>query len=514
MLTRRVRRGSWMTGPLERATTLQPGTAAPPRALLFAAAALFAVALAGAGVASSRGALLGLGGLAGLVGLGAIARFAPQRACDSLLLLLVGLTPIPVDAFLGFQEHTGGWPGLRISVSDVSLYLLAVVAGIGALLGRLENAIPRRVLVWMALLLVQYFVSGLLAPDRRLAFFEFASAAHAFLIALIVAPLFRRDLVGWVFALVALQMILHGSLAVAQSATGRPIGAGWLGGSAEILQEVLRTGATRLRPSGLFVHPILYANSLVITLPLMIAGLTIGRGLAVRTLCAIALPIGIVGLVLTLSRGAWISNLVAISVLGVLVLRCRLVSARQIRAIAVVSLVIGVLLGAFFGPRVYERLTRSEAGNLQVRFDLNRIALRMAAENPLFGTGLNNFVETMAPYDPKNVEAYFPAPVHNLYLLEAAEAGVPALLLWLGLFASILLMGLHHLPRMHDATLQWLVAGLVAGLVGILVTQLADFSHRLEPLRSMVWLNVGLLFGALHANRARRLVARQEERAR
>ena len=86
-----------MAGPLERATTLEPGSQAPSRGLLFAAAAVFAVALAGAGVASSRGALLGLGALAGLVGLGAIVRFAPQRACDCLLLFLVGLTAIPAD---------------------------------------------------------------------------------------------------------------------------------------------------------------------------------------------------------------------------------------------------------------------------------------------------------------------------------------------------------------------------------------------------------------------------------
>ncbi len=502
-----------MLGPQNRATT-PSDPVAPPRALLLAGAALFAVTLAGAGIASSRGVLLGLAGLAGLVGLGAIARFAPQRACDSLLILLVALTPISVDAYLGFQQHTGGWPGIRISVSDVCLYLLVAVAAIGAFLGRVENAIPRRTLAWMLLLLAQYFVSGLLAPDRRLAFFEFSGTVHAFLIALVVAPLFRRELLGWVFALIALQMILQGSLAVAQSVTGRPIGAAWLGGSSAILQEVLRTGAMRVRPSGLFVHPILYANSLVITLPLMIAGLMIWRGHAVRTLCAVALPIGCVGLALTLSRGAWISNLVALGVLGVLVQRCRLMSARQLRAVAIASLAIGVLLGACFGPRVYERLTRSEEGNVQVRFELNRIALRMAAGNPLFGVGLNNFVETMEPYDAKNVEKYFPAPVHNLYLLEAAEAGVPALLLWLALFASILRMGVRHLPRMHDSTLQWVVAALVAGLVGILITQLADFSHRLEPLRSMVWLNIGLLFGALHVNRGKRSAARQREKPR
>lgn len=505
------RDGSPMTGPPERAWTTSPGPA--PRALLLVAAALFAILLVAAGSASSRNAALTLGGLGGLVGLLGIVRFAPERTGDSLLLLFIALLAIPVDAYLGYQEHTGGWPGLRVSAADVCLYLLVAAVGLGALLGRVENAIPGRVLAWMGLLLAQYVVSALLAPDRKLGFFEVASTAHAFLIAWIVAALFRRELAGWVFALIALQMVVHSGFAVAQGLTGRPIGSSWLGGNAELLHEVLQTGTTRLRPAGLFAHPIVYATSLVITLPIVTAGLTIGRGLALRTLCAVALVLGTVGLVLTLSRGAWISNLGAISVLGLLALRCRLVDARRIRAIVTVWLAIGLVLGALFGPRVYERMTRSEAGNVKVRFDLNSIALRMTGSNPFFGAGLNNFVETMAPFDPKGVKSYFPAPAHNLYLLEAAEAGVPALLLWLGLFGSILLMGFHHLPRMHDPLLQWLVAAIVAGLVGLLVSQLADFSHRLEPLRSMVWLNVGLLFGALQANRERRLAAQHAERA-
>jgi hypothetical protein len=31
-------------------------------------------------------------------------------------------------------------------------------------------------------------------------------------------------------------------------------------------------------------------------------------------------------------------------------------------------------------------------------------------------------------------------------------------------------------------------------MTGFLVSQLADFSHRLEPLRSVIWMNLGLLF--------------------
>ncbi len=493
-----------MAGTPQQAGAVGPGATGALLAVVMAAAALFAVLLTAAGVSSSRTALLALAGVGGLVGLGAIVRFAPQRACDSLLLLFVALVAIPVDAYPGYREHTGGWPGLRISASDVCLYLLLGLAVLGALLGRVDNAIPRRVLVWMALLLLQYTLSATFAAERMLSAFEIAGTLHAFLITILIADLFRRDLLPWILALIALQVIVHTGFAVAQTVTGRPIGAGWLGGNTELLTEVLEGGAARLRPAGLFAHPIIYAMSLVITLPLLAAGLVITRGIGLRALQGIALAVGAVGLLLTLSRGAWLSSLVAIAMLGTLALRCRLIGARQIQALAVGALAVALVVGAAFGPRIYERLTRSDSGNVEVRFDLNRIALRMTLDNPAFGAGLNNFVETMAAYDPKNVKSYFPAPVHNLYLLESAEAGLPALLLWLALFASILWTGIHHLPRMHDPELQWVAAAVVAGLTGFLVSQLADFSHRLEPLRSMLWLNVGLLFGVLHASRRRR----------
>jgi O-antigen ligase len=470
------------------------------RALVVAAAALFAVLLAGAGANSGRTALLTLAGLTGLVGLGVVVRFAPRRACDSLLLLFIALVAIPVDTYPLYRAHTGGWPGLRVAVSDICLYLLVVVALLGAFLGRVDNAVPRRVFLWMGLLLLQYGLSTAFAAERMLSLFEIAATLHAFLIAILVANLFRRDLLGWILALVATQVIVHSAFAGAQEFTGRPIGAGWLGGNTELLTEVLAGGAARLRPAGLFSHPIVYATWLVITLPLLAAGVATARGLLARALQIVALLTGMVGLLLTLSRGAWLSSLVAAAVMSALALRCRLIGARQIQTLAVAALATMLVAGAAFGPRIYERFTQSDSGNLEVRFDLNRIALRMTWANPAFGTGLNNFVETMEPYDPQNVMSYFPAPAHNLYLLEAAEAGIPALLLWLGLFASILRTALRRLPRMADRELQWVGVAVVAGLSGLLVSQLADFSYRLEPLRSMIWLDVGLLFAVLYAN--------------
>ncbi len=479
-----------------------------PRAILVPGAVIFGIALVATAASSGKVALLLSGSLLGAVGLLAIIRFAPARATDCLFLLLVGLVAVPIDAYLGYQEHVGGWPGFRFAVSDVGLYLLVGIALLGRLLRRVESPIPARVVVFAALLAGWYGISAALAERSDLALFEIASTLHAFVLAWIVAAIFRRDQLGFVLVLVALQLAAHSGLAIAQGVTGRPIGAGWLGGNAELLTEVLEGGEARLRPAGLMAHPIVYATSLVIWLPLLAGGLGAARHAGVRLVCAGGLVIGLVGLLLTLSRGAWISSLLAFALLGALAVHARLIDGRRLRNRALVLLVAGAVIGAPFAPRVYSRLTRSASGNVDVRFDLNQIALRMTADHPFFGAGLNNFVERMSAYDPKDVMEYFPAPVHNLYLLESSEAGIPALGLFLALFATILLGALHHLPRMRDPELGWIVAACIAGLGGFLLSQLADFSHRLEPLRSIVWFQVGLLFGALQENRPRRRHAR------
>jgi hypothetical protein len=107
----------------------------------------------------------------------------------------------------------------------------------------------------------------------------------------------------------------------------------------------------------------------------------------------------------------------------------------------------------------------------------------------------------MRDYDPSNVMRYFPAPVHNLYLLEGAEAGVPALWLFLAIFVAILNTGRHRLAVVSDARMRWLAVAIMASLAGFLFSQVADFSYRLEPLRSIVWMQVGVLFGAVWPRR-------------
>ena len=468
----------------------------PPAAVFVGVGALASMVAWQAGSATTPRMIAMLGGLAGAAALVCIIAFARHRLVDLVFLGWTALISIPVDTYWQYQEHAGGWPGIRVAAPDAALILLIGLTLLGLIMGRVTLRFPRMILVIYGLLLVQYVLSMVGAPRKDLALFEFVAALHAIVVALIAASLFRRKHLVTLVLLIGLQVCLHTGFAAAQFATGRPIGANLVGGPDELIIEELLTGSARPRPFGLFSHPITFADFLLMSLPLLAAGAFAARRLWQQLAFSAMAFVGAAGLALTLSRGAWISALCAGGLFLMLGLRYRLLGARHLRVVMVVSLVVVVVGGVLYGPQIYERLTQSEPGNLRVRFELNDIAFRMIADHPVTGVGLNNFTATAEAYDPKNVWSYFPAPVHNMYLLETSEAGLPAGILFLMLFGAIAVSALRRLPG-ADRLGQWIAVGLLAALGGLLVSQLADFSYRIEPLRSISWFYIGLMFGAL-----------------
>ena len=473
----------------------------PSTAKLIGFGLLFSLPLAVVALLPGKIVVLVLAGLGAVAGLVFLAVTAGRLVPAVLYLALLALVNVPIDKYFAYQEHVGGWPGIRIAAADLCLLALVPLAVLERLTTKSRNPIPVVVLFFYGLWLIQYLISSVGAPYRNLAFFEVAAASHALALALICAALFKREYITPVLVLVAAQVLLHTSFATIQVATGRPIGAGLGAGPASVVMESFETGEARLRPSGLFDHPIMYANFLMIGLPILAAGTFIARSKTLRLVLVVSSLVSLFGLAMTLSRGAWISTAVTGAVFVVLSWRRSLFRRRQLRDIVFVGVTGALLIGVLLGPRIVDRMTASQAGNLEVRFELNKIALRMITAHQFTVIGLNNFILTMEAYDPDDVMEYFPATVHNLYLLEAAEAGIPALLFFVGLMTAIFFTASHRLARIADVNSSWFAIAVLAGLCGFAFSQLADFSHRIEPLRSVLWVNVGLLFGALHTAR-------------
>lgn len=472
-----------------------------PVATLIVMGLVLALPLTMVAALPGKTAILALAGLAAVAVFLLLAAAAGRIVPPLLYIALLALVSVPVDKYLFFREHVGGWPGIRIAAADLCLLILIPIAILGAFRGTVRNRIPWPVLLIYSALLFQYLISTVGAPYRALALFEITSASHALLLALICAALFKREYITPILVILAAQVILHTTFATIQVATGRPIGFGLGSGPAELVTESLETGTARLRPAGLFDHPIVYANFLMIVAPILAAGAIIAKSRLLQLFLAGSTVMALLGLGLTLSRGAWISTAIAGVVFGILAWKHALITRRQLRTMVVLGTVAAIVVGIALGPRIFERLTASQAGNLEVRFELNKIALRMIADHPFVGVGLNNFIPTMEAYDPDDVMEYFPATVHNLYLLEAAEAGLPALLLVLALMTAVIFATRRRLSTAVDPACTWLAVAITAGLCGFAVSQLADFSHRIEPLRSILWVNIGLLFGALGAAR-------------
>lgn len=201
--------------------------------------------------------------------------------------------------------------------------------------------------------------------------------------------------------------------------------------------------------------------------------------------------VGTVPLALSLSRGAWVALAIAVLAMYLLSLIRRFISlygfAIQMLVLACIVAAGGILLS----EQIQERAAED---TLSVRAYLNEIALSMTESEPLVGIGLNTFVETMRDYDRRNVYAYFPEPVHNIFLLTMAETGIVGL----GLFLSSIVFALrsawevirHAEPEHAVATI-----GLVGALIALMVSNLSDVHLRTDVLYALWWVFIGLILG-------------------
>jgi O-antigen ligase len=225
------------------------------------------------------------------------------------------------------------------------------------------------------------------------------------------------------------------------------------------------------------------------------------RGPERRALALLAIPLLMVGVVLTQSRGAFI-GLLAMIIAG-------LVFARRWRLqIALATLGVIVVAAAAFAayPGALARLTDSEASGSSGRADLWTVAWRVSEDHPVVGVGLANYPVVAADYVRRpgtltsvKLIADEPHVVHNTYLSMLAESGVVGAAIFLG----IVLAALDALRRAarrleareHTAQRAFAVSVLIAA-IGTLTTAFF-LSSGPDP---RMWLLLALAPAALSAS--------------
>ena len=189
-------------------------------------------------------------------------------------------------------------------------------------------------------------------------------------------------------------------------------------------------GELVLRPYGTFSHPNVLAGYLTIVMAIVISNFNPFDRLRVdaersrsikfpisnfkKIIFTISIILGTLALFLTMSRVAillWIAFLFV-----------KIYSMFKYKSISLLALItfLAIILLSPLSQRFISINPMDES--VQLRKELIQTSLAMIEHNPLFGVGLNNFLV--------NTTSYL-QPVHNIYLLIAAQTGIVGLLIFL-----------------------------------------------------------------------------------
>jgi len=190
-----------------------------------------------------------------------------------------------------------------------------------------------------------------------------------------------------------------------------------------------------LRPYGTFIHPNIFGGYLCISLFLSYYAFLTSENRFVRVLLLICIPVQILTLVLTFSRGAvfaWFIGSVAFFSLGFMkkTVLTPLVKKDFLKLILLVGIALLITLVLLFGylkdrggfVNINSLTNASDAG----RFLLFRLAILLFLHAPFIGIGYNGFA--LFPYGSLAPDLAGANPMgdlsHNIYLQTAAETGL------------------------------------------------------------------------------------------
>jgi len=224
---------------------------------------------------------------------------------------------------------------------------------------------------------------------------------------------------------------------------------------------------------GAFADNNTYAVGCVMALPLLIAFAQNARTMWVRWLTWAAIPIIVVTIISTFSRGGLLALTASLLVLMILHKRRALLLACTV---ALLPLLLFVKLPAGYSERMSTITNYEEVGDDSAlgRLHFWRVALDMARDRPL-GVGLWNYQSTYDRYDFSGGQYGTRRAVHNSHLQALAETGWLGAVCWVGLFTAAFVEAFRAKRRAvdmspDDARLTLTVAnGLIASMFGFLV---------------------------------------------
>lgn len=348
--------------------------------------------------------------------------FFPARGDLRRFFLLSALITLPfrLDLALGSNGHAGWIDGYVISISDVFFVCFGIQTALdGGMRPLGRNSIARSLVLFAS----AGVLSMLNSESKPWTLMQVVLIIQVLLVSYVLMARCLKDQgdLEATFLGLSLSLILQGLIACVQFGLQRNFllfSTGGFGGKMAFVgdddsESVLRVFGTVASPNGfaMFLGPLLLFNIALLSMKDMLG----------RKLRMLSVVLGLLGLVLSASRGGWLSF--SAGLLSYFAINwCRFKSQRaQLVGGAVLFLVVVSILG---GGYIRQRLTSDDKNAAGSRVPLIKIAVEMIKAHPIVGVGANTYHNVMRRYLPNDFEATYVDQVHNTYLLVAAEMGL------------------------------------------------------------------------------------------
>jgi len=364
-----------------------------------------------------------------VLGLGLLRWFDVQVE-KLLLCTFVLANSIRMDVHVVFSKSGFGFP---LGLGEVALVSLLILWAIRARRDPHPTQWPKRFVFPLALALFGAVISVLQTPDLPTCFRMPLFVAENSLLFFYLWNLrleekeWRRLTVG-----IAIALALQGIIGGLQGATQSTLGLEFFGSTnaavdTKTFTSFSRVGGTLGQPNRFAI----FVNASIFTTLAMVLWAKSWRG---RIGYVVVFCMAFGALIMTQSRGGWLGFAFAFVPFAYFALRERMARFFSVFTIGCILGSGAVFIVAF--PPIYERLTAEDQNSATSRIPMSLTALRMIRDNP-FGVGFTQYVPRMSAYDvtQDGLSYRFRFPVHNAYLLLAAEQGIWVLVVYLVLIA-------------------------------------------------------------------------------
>lgn len=190
------------------------------------------------------------------------------------------------------------------------------------------------------------------------------------------------------------------------------------------------------------------------------------------TICGIIL--GCITLLLTFSRGGWLSFIIALFILIYMLYKRNII---KIKNILFVTVILFVFVLIFYG-NIEKRIYGDDYNAAASRIPLIKIALNMIDAHPFIGIGTNTFRNEILNYaiGPEFIGVYL-YEVHNQFLLVFAEAGIVGLIFFLLLYKYAFKECKICINANSNNRIKGLCFGIYVGIIASMIHMNVDLSN-------------------------------------